>query len=208
MKKNTLSKFIDRSKDVINSELNKERMETLPDSEIVDLVNDYSSNDNPLEINNMSTEEKEVKVLAKEKNIELSCSKIAHDVIITGDIVAKGNLNLDCSVEGNIECEHELKSNGSIKGNIKAHSVSVGNNQIIGNVTCTGNCEVLNDAAVQGDVNAENLSLYGNINGNVVVKGKIILYSTAILNGDCTTSQIKIEEGAIIKGNIQTTSEE
>lgn len=208
MRKNTLSKFIDRSKEVINTELKKERMETLPDSEIVELVKDYSLNDENLEMKSEIAKETKVEDLVEEKVVELSCSKIARDVFITGDIIAKGNLDLDCNIEGNIECDYELKTKGAIKGNIKAHSVSIGNNQIVGNILCDGDCEILHGASVQGDIEAENLILYGSVNGNVVVKGKIILHTTAVLNGNCTTSQIKIEEGAVIKGNIQTSSEE
>ncbi len=53
------------------------------------------------------------------------------------------------------------------------------------------------------DVIAGQVIVHGSVNGNVRAKGKIEIKKDGSVNGDLTTAQIIIEDGAYFKGSIE-----
>ena len=58
-------------------------------------------------------------------------------------------------------------------------------------------------AKLTADVIADEVIVYGSVNGNVRGKGKIEIKKDGSVNGDLTTAQIIIEDGAYFKGSIE-----
>jgi len=58
-------------------------------------------------------------------------------------------------------------------------------------------------AKLTADVIAGEVIVYGSVNGNVRGKGKIEIKKDGSVNGDLTTAQIIIEDGAYFKGSIE-----
>jgi cytoskeletal protein CcmA (bactofilin family) len=58
-------------------------------------------------------------------------------------------------------------------------------------------------AKVTADVIAGEVIVYGSVKGNVRGKGKIEIKKDGSVNGDLTTAQIIIEDGAYFKGSIE-----
>src|SRR5258708_24981957 len=58
-------------------------------------------------------------------------------------------------------------------------------------------------AKLTGDVIAGEAIVYGSVKGNVRAKGKIEIKKDGSVNGDLTTAQIIIEDGAYFKGSIE-----
>ena len=58
-------------------------------------------------------------------------------------------------------------------------------------------------AKLTADVIAGEVIVYGSVNGNVHGKGKIEIKKDGSVNGDLTTAQIIIEDGAYFKGSIE-----
>jgi cytoskeletal protein CcmA (bactofilin family) len=58
-------------------------------------------------------------------------------------------------------------------------------------------------AKVTADVIAGEVIVYGSVKGNVHGKGKIEIKKDGSVNGDLTTAQIIIEDGACFKGSIE-----
>src|SRR5712692_1487663 len=58
-------------------------------------------------------------------------------------------------------------------------------------------------AKLTADVIADEVIVYGSVNGNVRGKGKIEIKKDGSVNGDLTTAQIIIEDGAYLKGSIE-----
>ena len=58
-------------------------------------------------------------------------------------------------------------------------------------------------AKLTADVIAGEVIVYGGVKGNVVGKGKIEIKKDGSVNGDLTTPQIMIEDGAYFKGSIE-----
>lgn len=59
-------------------------------------------------------------------------------------------------------------------------------------------------AVFKGELNCENLSIYGNIEAQVTVSNEISINSTAIFKGNLITHKLKVEEGAVFEGNCST----
>ena len=58
-------------------------------------------------------------------------------------------------------------------------------------------------AKLTADVIADEVIVYGSVKGNVRGKGKIEIKKDGSVNGDLTTAQIIIEDGACFKGSIE-----
>jgi cytoskeletal protein CcmA (bactofilin family) len=58
-------------------------------------------------------------------------------------------------------------------------------------------------AKLTADVIAGEVIVYGSVKGNVRAKGKIEIKKDGSVNGDLTTAQIIIEDGAYFKGSIE-----
>jgi len=58
-------------------------------------------------------------------------------------------------------------------------------------------------AKLTADITAREVIVYGSVKGNVRGKGKIEIKKDGSVNGDLTTAQIIIEDGAYFKGSIE-----
>jgi cytoskeletal protein CcmA (bactofilin family) len=58
-------------------------------------------------------------------------------------------------------------------------------------------------AKVTADINARDVVVYGYVRGNVRARGRIEIKKDGSVNGDLTTAQIMIEDGADFKGSIE-----
>lgn len=208
MKKNSITKFIDKSKSIINAELNAEKKSSFENEITAMLKDDLETDNNTVETKSIEkevTDNVEVnKSMAAKIEPPTTTSFIASDVMINGDLIVKGNLELNGMIDGNIECHSNLKVNGVVKGNIKTSSVTIGGEKVTGNIECENDCVIATNVELLGDILADEVTLKGKMVGTINAKNKVVLHSSAELNGDCITSKLIIEEGAIIKGNIQT----
>lgn len=73
---------------------------------------------------------------------------------------------------------------------------------IHGDVQSKGRILILKEGIINGDVHAEELLVYGKINGDVKKCNKINVQSGAVIKGNVTTGEIHIEKDAIIEGLI------
>ena len=93
-------------------------------------------------------------------------------------------ISQDTKVDGVIEAVGTLRIDGTVSGGIsKADGVIIGTSGI-----------------VEGDINAEGVSLAGKVIGNIYAAVSLELLPGSILKGDIHTSQLSISEGAHFDG--------
>jgi len=97
------------------------------------------------------------------------------DTILADDIDFSGVLNF----------EKPLMVKGKINGEIDAH----------------GDLYIDECAVIDAEVKANVVSARGRVNGNIVAKSKVELFSTAFVTGDIIAPEIEIESGATFNGN-------
>jgi cytoskeletal protein CcmA (bactofilin family) len=93
-------------------------------------------------------------------------------------------LSKEVKIEGEIQGSENLQVEGRFKGTIKlAGDVYVGPTGVI-----------------DADIEADNVIVQGQINGNVLARKQLQIQSTGKLVGDCTAQSIDIKEGALFEG--------
>ena len=88
-------------------------------------------------------------------------------------------------LEGSIETEGTIVVSGSVKGT----------------VWC-GSLEILRDGIVNAKVDAANISVAGDFEGEMICNGKLTVLSTGKVLGNISYGSLSIESGGLLDGNI------
>jgi cytoskeletal protein CcmA (bactofilin family) len=95
-------------------------------------------------------------------------------------VISKG-----VKIEGKLSCSGSIRLDGEVKGDISSQSaVIIGEN-----------------GKVNGQINAENITIGGKVTGTVRAKEKLVLDAKANLQGDIFSKIISVESGAVFNGN-------
>jgi len=95
-------------------------------------------------------------------------------------------------VRGELSGSEDLYLDGEVEGSIelREHHLTIGPH-----------------GRVRASVNARDIVVHGQLNGNVQGTERVELKKSAVLTGDIVTQRIVIEDGAVFKGSIETRRE-
>jgi len=96
------------------------------------------------------------------------------------------------SIEGDVRGEENLVIEGSLKGNVEMEK----NNFTIGS-----------KGRVEGEINAQNVKVSGQMIGNIKTQGRVEITKEADFMGDIRAKNISVEDGAYFKGSIELDKE-
>ena len=102
--------------------------------------------------------------------------------------VSTARLGSSLHVKGEISAEEDLYIDGTVEGLVHLDERKL---------------TVRATAKLTADIIAGEVIVYGSVKGNVHEKGKIEIKKDGSVNGDLTTAQIIIEDGAYFKGSIE-----
>ncbi|MFI3170455.1 MAG: polymer-forming cytoskeletal protein [Faecalibacterium sp.] len=137
-----------------------------------------------------------------------SKSIIASDVVITGNIESKGDLEILGTHLGNVKADGIVMVAGTVNGNIEAKELVLQDCTVAAEqLTVAGKVAVEGGAKVSGDITCDSIDVDAGISGNIRVRKKCTINSTAVINGDITAGSISIEEGAKIHSHIEIVTE-
>ena len=110
----------------------------------------------------------------------------------TGARTENTTIGKNISIEGSIRGNEDLVIDGSMKGNIEMqkHDFTVGSN-----------------GRIEGEINAQNVKISGQMIGNIKTQGKVKITKEADFMGDIKAKGISIEDGAYFKGSIELAQE-
>jgi cytoskeletal protein CcmA (bactofilin family) len=74
--------------------------------------------------------------------------------------------------------------------------------QVKGTINCQGTFFVAQGAQVSAAVEAENITVAGDLNGDVVCRGKLQILESGKVRGKITTATLVINEGAFYEGEL------
>jgi cytoskeletal protein CcmA (bactofilin family) len=94
-------------------------------------------------------------------------------------------------LQGRLEIQGDLKIQGTVEGELKA----------------TGDVTVDSTATVQASIEGGNVSVRGQVTGNVTAKRRLTLGGSGRLNGDVKVNRLTVEDGATLNGNVTMSSE-
>jgi len=92
------------------------------------------------------------------------------------------------SIRGELSGSEEIYIDGQIEGTVQLGQ---------------GNLTVGPNGRVHANIVARNVTIGGNLDGNIEAGERTELRKTAVVNGDVQTRRIVIEEGAFFKGNLE-----
>ena len=105
---------------------------------------------------------------------------------VSGSQNAETVIGPSIKVKGDFHGEGDIIIEGSVEGEISTKQfISVGAN-----------------AKIIANIKANSAKIAGRINGNLKISGYLEILQTAIINGDVSASDISIEKGAIVHGNL------
>jgi len=92
-------------------------------------------------------------------------------------------------IRGELSGSEDLYVDGEVEGSIelREHHLTIGPN-----------------GKVRANLNAREVVVHGELNGNVHGTDRVELKKSALLTGDILTQRIVIEDGAVFKGSIET----
>lgn len=94
-------------------------------------------------------------------------------------------ISADMNILGNLVSDGRVDIDGRIEGNVKASQITI-----------------RQEGVVNGDVQADEVQIYGHVNGLVRAKD-VHLYSTAHVEGSIMHEVLSMEEGAFVDGKFK-----
>ncbi len=95
-----------------------------------------------------------------------------------------------------------LSSDVEIKGTLKfANDLIMDGRLIEGAVISDGDLTVGENATIDGQIQTRSVTVFGKVNGNIIVTDRCELKQNAELHGDVTAGKLAIEEGATFMGS-------
>lgn len=151
--------------------------------------------------------EKEVGKAMEEQKTSLEDTEVLDETAIitagmtlTGDIGAKGNVDILGKVKGKVELLGKLNVSGTIEGDSKAAEVFADGAHITGMIVAEGTVKIGQNSVVIGNVAASSAVIAGAVKGDIDVKGPVILDASAIVMGNIKSKSVQINNGAVIEG--------
>ena len=131
---------------------------------------------------------------------------ITRDTVITGTISSKANIQMNGQMMGDITTEKDVHITGKVDGNVDGDNIVLADGAVIGDLTGKSDVLVDSTAVVIGNVTSDNIDSDGRIKGSVKVGSSISLKSNAVVFGNITSRSLSVQDGAILRGNVQIIS--
>lgn len=177
-------------------EIEEESIEDILAEEDEDAVEEVEAE---VEVASPVTQELSVETVEVNETSEDS-AVITKGTTIKGDIESNGSLEIVGTVAGNVTCSGKLTITGKVTGSSKANEIFADAARVEGEVVSEGTVKIGVGSIVIGNVTATSAVIAGAINGDIDVKGPVIIDSSAVIMGDIRSKSVQINNGAIIEG--------
>ena len=94
-------------------------------------------------------------------------------------------------LQGRLEIQGDLKIAGNVEGDLKA----------------SGDVTIESGATIQAAIEGANISVRGQVTGNVTARKRLTLGGSGHLQGDVRVGRLTVEDGATLNGNVTMASE-
>ena len=115
-------------------------------------------------------------------------TKTEEDLLEKRSLSQPSRLGSSAKLKGEWVCDEDVIIQGHLQGKIDS-----GNHDL----------HIEREAKVQADIQGKNITILGNVTGNVTASGKILVGKEAKMIGDLSAPQIAIQDGAKFKGTVK-----
>jgi cytoskeletal protein CcmA (bactofilin family) len=128
---------------------------------------------------------------------------------VVGDCESEGEIRVEGAVTGSVRAPRiHVTDSGSVAGDLSPLSDGPGLFSVAGRVGGAvrgSEVEVRRGGSIVGAISAERATIHGHVGGGIVVKDRLALEETAVVEGDIQTRRLAIKEGAQLDGRIKMT---
>jgi cytoskeletal protein CcmA (bactofilin family) len=89
------------------------------------------------------------------------------------------------------------------EGTVRAESDVRASGQVIGTLRVEGKAMIAESGSVDGEIIATNADIAGRVQGEIEIEERLVLKSTARVDGNIKTDRLVVEEGAQFTGECQ-----
>lgn len=133
-------------------------------------------------------------------------SIISENTEISGNIVTKGDLEVQGNICGNICASGKVIILGTVKGDIDAEELIVKKGSVVSKIIAIKKTIIVEEGSeVSGNINCENAVVNSKVTGNICAVQKCELQSLSAINGDIKASKFSVQTGAMLAGKIEIT---
>ncbi len=139
----------------------------------------------------------------------MSSSTIGQGMTVRGECTTDGHVRVEGTIGGDLSAAGlELTSTGVIEGAAQGTTTGrdgrpfVVGGRITGKVTARF-VEVLATGVVLGGIEADDVTIHGQVEGGVVAKRRLAIAETAVVNGEVRTQRMTMQEGGRVNGTIR-----
>lgn len=100
------------------------------------------------------------------------------------------------------EIETIIGPSVKVEGDFAGEGDVVVEGLVTGSLKTTNNLKVGEKAKIFANISANNALIAGEVQGNIMVKEKLELTSTAKINGDIKAKSLSVIEGALLNGKV------
>ena len=111
------------------------------------------------------------------------------------DVVAVSTLPLE-------EFEFLLGRNSILCGNWQTKGASRIDGHLKGTIVSENDVLIGPNGVIEANIFGENVTVAGNVTGNIVARGTLEILASGVLNGDIKAGSLVVEPGAVLRGNI------
>jgi len=105
---------------------------------------------------------------------------------------------------GTVQDQVNLVGEGTVfEGTVRAKSDVRASGRIIGTLEVEGKTMIAEEGAVEGEIIATNAEIAGQVQGEIHVEERLVLKSTARVDGKIETDRLVVEEGAQFTGECE-----
>lgn len=195
-----VGKKVNISKDVSDAILKREE----EPEEVEEEADDNTTKGNEDWEGSMSEIEQVKNEEMKDSNIDSiladDTTYITKGTVITGSISTEGCIDIIGTVNGDVSCGGKLILGGNITGNVKVGELYANAAKIEGEVVAENGAKVGVGSVIVGNITATSAVIAGAVNGDIDVKGPVIVDSTAVIMGNIKSRSVQINNGAVIEG--------
>ena len=82
------------------------------------------------------------------------------------------------------------------------NSILCGNGHFKGIIVSENDVLIGPNGVIEANIFGENVTVAGNVTGNIVARGTLEILASGVLNGDIKAGSLVVEPGAVLRGNI------
>ena len=184
-KKSEVNKPVENKKEENKKEEPVAKVETAPVAKV---------QEEKVMVENTTPVKKEMPPVSDEVSI------ITKGMIIKGDILTNGSLDIQGEVYGNVDCSGKLVVTGTVKGNSSASEIFADAARIEGEVASSGTIKIGLGSVIIGNVSSTSAVVAGAIKGDIDVQGPVVVDTSAVVKGNIKSRSVQINNGAVIDG--------